>query len=459
MALRFALAAAVVLCTACCVNPVDPSPVPPPTGPCGARPCLDAGGPVFRDGGETFPGACFIPGFAQPCERECAHSQLTCFRERRTTTDVEHEGGTATLEVVAFPNGLCSTACSVDAECGDCGQCVPYALAGRARLQGIVGGTGVCRPRCFGLECGAGYACDPLVGACLEACTTDEQCRFSTVDTDGDGDDDALAYDAESTLVCASGVCTADAVSIGPACFEGIECPAGFECLRDPERMRTGMCGRVGCSTDESCGPDAACVEREDGTTICTQACTVGAERPEDRIGGTGRGAGCAERFACLHHGPAATDGACLPGTYDDVLEPNVGERCSADWECYSPYGRGRCLRARPDEGEGTCVVEDCIAGQADQLWPGVTVPSPTICDQTAATCLPITATRSRTLCAVTCASASDCLPGWACVALPGGDRACFPGCTVDEDCRSGTTCRADDDTPCDDADRGCVCE
>ncbi|UJR81580.1 hypothetical protein [Sandaracinus amylolyticus] len=459
MALRFALAAALSLVTACCVSPVEPTPVPP-SDPCGFRPCFaDAGGPFFPDGSGPFPGACGLSGFGSPCERECVDAQLTCFRERHATAEVEHEGGTATLDVVAFPNGLCSTSCSVDADCGECARCVPYALAGRARLQGIVGGTGVCRPRCFSFECGAGYACDPTVGACLEACTADEQCRFTTIDSNGDGQDDALAYDAESTLVCASGVCTADAVSVGPACFEGFDCPAGFECLRDAAHMSTGQCGRVGCSSDESCGANAACIAREDGTSICTNACTLGADRPEFRIGREGRGAACPQGFACLHHGPGTTEGACLPGSYNDVLDANVGARCTGDHECYSPYGRGHCLRARLGEADGTCVVDDCIAGQADQLWPGVTVPAPTVCDQTAATCLPITESRSRTLCAPTCAVANDCLPGWACVALPGGDRACFPGCTVDADCRSGTTCRAADDTRCDGADRNCVCE
>ncbi|MDQ3035908.1 MAG: hypothetical protein M3Y87_26125, partial [Myxococcota bacterium] len=247
--LRFLAAVAIAFVgSACCVNPVDP----PPPDPCGPFGCArDAGAPLLRDG-EVPPIApldlCDTAEFGAPCELACARPGLTCYGERRATTTIETDGGIAMLEAIAFPNGMCSRPCASDSECGACAACVDHALAGRARLRGLVEGSGVCRPRCSdSFECGEGSACDPELGACVEACTSDEQCRFTTVDSDGDGVEDALAYEPDTELVCIAGRCRPTAASIGERCVDSTACEPGFACLQ-AELGVPGRCGRVGCA-------------------------------------------------------------------------------------------------------------------------------------------------------------------------------------------------------------------
>lgn len=461
LVLTSSLLALAALAAGCCAPP----PPTPPTTPCGGFPCTDSGRPLPIDAGVPPvppPDLCFAADFGAPCERSCTTPGMSCFAERRARSTLETDEGPVTLDAVAFPDGLCSVACSGDSDCGSCARCVPYVLAGRARLRGLVGAPGVCRPRCdFG--CATGTVCDPALGACVEACTDDAQCRFLTVDSDGDGVEDALAYEADAELICLEGRCRSPVSAIGERCFDDLSCEPGFACLRDPGSSSAGRCGRSGCSPG-TCGEGAACVRRDDGVRVCAIACEIGADAPEDRVGPRGHGPGCDEGAACVWTGVARAageppEGACVPGRYSAVESANVGAPCTADADCWSPFGRGACFLATAGASTGVCAVRDCDPG-TNGLRPGVVV-DPPVCDPTLGQqCFALAA--GDTVCAQICGAAEDCLTGWACVLPTSGTldspRVCAPDCRADGDCRAGGRCLAPDASPCTASDVGCVC-
>ena len=473
-----------------------PSPVPSPFPPCGGGPCTrDASTPALDSSLPPPPfDLCAALGFGGGCDDACAGG-LSCFRERRTTATatrtadggVDPDGGVAdagvtdgsiddagigpspALEVVAFPGGLCSAPCASDADCGGCATCVPHALAGRARLRGVVGGSGVCRRSCspdVPGSCAPGYACDPDTRACLEACTSTEQCRFRTEDVDGDGDDDVLVYDPDPEVACSptTGRCEVPPAALGGPCRATFECDPGYWCST-PDGGGDGVCA-LPCEGDPSiCGDDARCAFSSAlGVRVCSPRCTVGADAPEHITGSDGRGAGCLPMFRCVWDGLGpAPDGACVAGRYNDVPGPNLGAPCTSDDGCWSPYGRGVCLAPDPRTPEGVCSVIDCVpdAAGAPGLVPGVPVADlAAFCDPAGGlSCVSLTTLASESACIDACTSADECMPGWACTRLLGTEvRACAPTCADDDECRAGGRCQHVDTAPCGDRAGACYC-
>jgi hypothetical protein len=440
----------------CCIGP----PVtPPPPLPCGGAPCIDAGPAFVRDAGPPIvPPRTYCDEIDRggSCTGSCS-SGLTCFAERTTSTSVDLGGGaTAMLDVVAFPSGMCSASCTSDEDCGPCGaRCVPFVLAGRARLRGLAGG-GVCREPCspFSTFCPTGYACDADVEACVEACTSDEQCRFVTVDEDGDGMEETLRYEASTPMRCLAGRCELPAGTIGGRCTFESDCDPGFTCLRDDRwpSSRAGRCALVGCLPG-GCGDGVSCA-RVGTTDVCALSCSVGAEVGAEISGPSGHGSGCDPGFACEWLGAAGDPaGACLPAEYNAVAAPNVGLPCARDGDCFSPWGRGFCLRPDGAAGDGVCSVRQCVPdGEgAPGLLPGVAVDPALLCDAAAGvSCVRFDGTEERSACVRRCTAAEECVPGWACVrALGTSIRVCAPSCTTDSDCVAGGRCLDTTSSPC----------
>ncbi len=108
---------------------------------------------------------------------------------------------------------------------------------------------------------------------------------------------------------------------------------------------------------------------------------------------------------------------------------PNLGEPCTRDDECHSPYGLGRCAFA--DGGTGTCSIIDCAGA-----YPGISCWDGASCEQLG----------NDAVCLRTCTSAYECGAGHACAPAPSGSFVCAPSCTADADCRGGERC---DGTEC----------
>lgn len=277
--------------------------------------------------------------------------------------------------------------------------------------------------------------CDRALEVCVEACTSDAECRIAREDRGAPGYEgpfvDPLVYDAASTATCDAGTgrCVYGETSDdGAPCARSSECSGGV-CLSparawddpyaaawcgvlDCERFTGGFCTTLGCESD---GPDARC------TTMPTT------EAPgETRITLTAppceSNADCREGYACT------SDGACLPSPQGDLT---VGDVCASDAECGSTSGVARCHPLDlwsdvPRRAGGTCTIvrcedDDCPGGC--QWLPGLAHP----------------------ICLRTCDDGNACAPGHGCVDAdldPTTPRACVPVCARDDHCGGVETCQ-----------------
>lgn len=433
-------------------------------------------GPAPSDGGppdDAARTACEAP---RTCASDTECSVGVCLEASSTLIGgpigvVGLPAGIAAPRVSIAPGGLCVArdSCTLGAGlgrgdgCGACQRCVPT-LAGPA-----------CRPRCGSDEDCAfhvGYVCDASLGACIEGCASDTECRIARVDHgtigafDGPGTD-PLEYDAASTATCEAGRCVRSGgatVSAGAPCSVESACADAQTCITpvrgegDPHgafcagldcaRFVGGYCASLGCADGTTrCGAGEACIRipapgvigTSDGSTsFCARTCMPGAEPEADRIGLTGHGLGCEVGQACVPERDTQTGaavGACLPGRYDDLTTPNVGTRCTRDATCWSPFGLGRCdsidPRAPGAPGLRACTIEGCSALPPDACGAG-------------AACQLVRG-GDLSLCLATCASAADCTSGLACADAdddPSTPRVCFGGCGQDADCRADEFCR-----------------
>lgn len=436
-----------VALAACIAPPRDDTPPRPPPPP-----ALDAG-TLALDAGPPPPSAeplypwCRDGSLGSPCERTC--ESLRCYTERLVPIAIEEGGATRETEHLVFEHGLCSSGCGSDEDCGSCAVCVDHVAFGRARLRGPLGTSGLCRPRCGGtIGCRPGQICDATLGACVDpACRTDADCEVVEVDRDGDGRGDALALDPVEGMVCAWGACVDFDAVFGGACLDDGGCEPGRACVRHPawDAGRAGACALSDCDA-VACGPAGVC-SSFDGERVCTRRCTAWADEEEAIVGRDGHGAGCDPAFRCSVY----PDGdRCEPASYNDVAELNVGAPCERDDECYSPYGRGRCLKLN-GSWLGICALEDCEAEAIEA-----------ICDASAG--LHCTGSRftARERCIRRCTTPDDCLPGTACVLLRDTFdrtvRACVGQCSDDTHCRASEHCAGPDGEACRLGDRACVC-
>ena len=65
------------------------------------------------------------------------------------------------------------------------------------------------------------------------ACVSDEQCRFTTEDSDGDGADDILVYEPDALTTCSEqGICELPGAPFGGSCDDESPCDWPFICAQ-----------------------------------------------------------------------------------------------------------------------------------------------------------------------------------------------------------------------------------
>jgi hypothetical protein len=261
---------------------------------------------------------------------------------------------------------------------------------------------------------------------------------------DGGAPPDRLRLDVAGGATCnrMTGRCThpgRPGARSGDPCTRDSQCFMDGRCLDELryEAFTGGYCTKLGCNVT-GCPAGDKCLNLGGGVFACTKPCIVGND-PGDAMTGRGRFDNECGRagLACFWDGMSATGaGGCFPGEYNDVSTNNVGEPCrdpdgsgpltSSD-QCYSPYGFGRCIFSTEI---ASCSILNCAILPEGACGAGNV-------------CVPIDATLS--ICLKGCTSASQCgVPSYGCVDLDGPgrlERTCFPGCTTNEDCRTGYRC------------------
>ena len=391
------------------------------------------------------------------------------FCDREIPSSIEISGApTGMIERPLFPGGSCSpkplapfdstAACDSSLPqavqgCGSKGTCILEDL----NDETYAGCRAACEPSATTSGCAReGYTCDFGAKACVEGCRDDVECRVIVRDSNNDGTPDTLAYDTMSEAYCdeKTGRCTVDAtatVPVGSSCERLDDCSSQGYCLEGARAaggldFPGGYCTAVGCDVEgrECPGSGAVCEPLRPwlGSTgtapLCLQSCEVGAESADLRIGASGHGMGCREGYRCHYNGGMGTSsGVCVGGVYNDVTRNNVGEACTSNSDCYSPYGYGVCLlytatSARIRASVGSCTILDCNA-------PGI---PDNVCGP-GNECIPFAG--DLTFCIHNCATADDCPTGYACAdedADPTTTRVCFPACLANTDCRSNQRCQ-----------------
>lgn len=311
-------------------------------------------------------------------------------------------GGYCTLPLASTPSGCDPAACELE-----CGSCIL-----------LTEEEGLCMRNCepamdSNSACRDGYQCELSVEVCFPGCVTDEECRQPD-------NPSAEAVCNDVSFRCEhSGT---DGAEAGAPCTFDEDCEPNGVCFEGP----AGYCSKFGCNVEgNECAGAGTCLGG-----VCLESCTLGTDDPEtDPLTNT---QGCREEYACFWDRLGTEpNGICDIGTFNpDVTENNIGDPCGSDEECYSPFGYGRC---DPDFG---CTVLDCGAPE---------VPND-ICGEEAV-CVDFLELGVDVLaCLRTCADASQCNPGDACVDLdrdPGtvDDAVCFFLCTSTEECREGEVC------------------
>lgn len=371
------------------------------------------------------------------------------------------------LETSLFPGGACSptpftaydslSSCDISAGlglqgCGECGVCIPEILS-----NGVFAMCReACEPEANGSGCSrAGYTCDFAYGGCVEGCRSDEECRVRAVDSDLDGELDAQQFDPTSSAICDPTTfrCSHDGTAgaqAGDPCNRDGDCEADGRCIVPQQQLSGysfpgGYCSKRGCDVAGlSCaGSDSACVSVRGSTGTlstpqCMLACQRGAEADPAILGADGHGEGCRVGYRCAWdgvHGVGPVDnGVCVGGNYNNVTVNNIGAACSANSECFSPYGQGQCLRLSVggiSAATGHCTIMDCAApGTPDDL-----------CGE-GNECIGLA--RDSSFCVQTCAAAEECAEGLACADDdddPTTGSICYPTCIGPEECRQGESC------------------
>lgn len=431
-----------------CIRLVDSGP-PPDSG-------FDAGpvcGPALEG---AFGASC------PPAGLELCRGDLACY------PDLTFPLGGVSL----FLRSVCARECDpagAGAECRDCGgRCTDRLRAGSVYVEMARWGAPAlclvgCEPSLDGDGCERPFhSCDPRTGTCQQSCRSSDECRLVT---DAAGE---VRFDPTRPAECdfVTGRCRllgTPGARAGDTCVEDTDCADDGTCLSGGAWGSEGYCARFGCEWPAlACGGGEVCDGRELERPACLAACTVAAEAEEARLGPGGHGDSCRAGFACRWSDgapPSTLTGACVPGNYNGVAEPNLGAACTRDDECYSPFGYGRCLGAEAGGRSGVCAVRDCFVGTSpvtgeailEGLLPGIRVPLP-VCPAATepVSCVEVSGAR---WCLPRCATAEDCTAGFAC-----RDRGvCHPDCASDADCRGGELCVTGDGSACTTG-AGCRC-
>lgn len=350
--------------------------------------------------------------------------------------------------------------------CPACSRCVTLFESG-----GIPRRTCLrrCTPSTTGNGCPTGSTCLPGLDVCLDGCVSDDQCRISRRDSDGDGDIEApagtasmdrLTYDLSAGHRCdpVTERCrhegTVGASAGRPCAWDG-DCEADGRCLYEPRFEdddgvpQRGYCTKLGCNQPGlECAGAGKCQRRGVGQWSCLAPCEVGAHsKPAAPESLFLPHRDCRAGYACTWDGEqgagVSTNGGCLPGNYNAIRSPNIGASCVSNAECYSPLGLGRCGRTVLGDVRDSCYVEDCGAP-----FPAE---NPDLCGGQA-TCVQF-ASSGATVCRPTCGTANDCAEGEACwnptgvLPIASAAAVCLPVCfgpdpgTADAQCRGNERC------------------
>ncbi|MBX7196860.1 MAG: hypothetical protein K1X94_32720 [Sandaracinaceae bacterium] len=396
------------------------------------------------------------------------------------------------------PGGQCQLACDPNRsdQCNACSTCLqtdtdssgnPIGTCFQSCAQDVDGRGG----------CNDGYACDRANLACVPQCVVVDgvdSCQFAFEDHDTDPTtretiiDEGAAFPSHCNTM--TGLCETAGragATAGDDCMTDMDCEDDGFCMRGtdadtPVTLRDGYCIRLGCNqTDLACQAGDACTVSLFGLPggVCMDGCAVGAETTDaQRHGLAGGNPGCGTGEACFWDGVSGTadaiNGGCYPGNYNEIPAYNVGADCQDDGDCWSPFGRGRCLFTGGTffdrTGHGICAVGGC--GQAMDGTVGllaadgiVTVPNPADVCQTASAGnndLCVNFGDNNTFCVTSCTTAADCGAGYACPVLGGTAlaplRLCWPACQEDGDCHTGATCRNDAGAACNPDTDTCFC-
>lgn len=400
-----------------------------------------------------------------PCSVETDCDRGPCLEENATFIGGEsdpivgHPDGTTRVPTTLWKDGYClqrmasppdAMGCDPDepTACGDCGRCVGIVRDSPATA---------CFRSCTATPddndlCRDGYRCDLALQVCLPGCTSDDGCRISRMDTNGDGtidpdSGDQLVYDTDSDATCdrESWRCQhggTDGAVAGDVCEKDSECMADGQCLTSAgSGWPGGYCTRVRCDLEgrECSGENSICQSRGLESPWCLAGCEVasGEWTEGDSASYLDVTSGCREGYTCRWAGSRADsspNGGCVPGEFNAIETPNVGASCDDDTGCYSPFGLGACLNQGTWPSQGYCSVIDCGA-------PGM--PSD-LCGPNAQ-CVDADGTAGEmTWCLSNCGSADDCGDGFGCLdydGVPDTPNVCFPGCLDDTDCATDERC------------------
>jgi len=335
-------------------------------------------------------------------------------------------GSYCTLPVAATPTG-----CDPDACAAECGLCTPIAgevICMNACLPELDTNS-ICRP---------GYRCDLFDFVCFPGCTSNDECRVSRLDTNGNGQlefwdpetlmGDNLVYNTSSEARCNMETYRCEhegtpGAEAGSPCTFNDDCEADGVCLFGPD----GYCSKFGCDIPgNDCAGGGVCAAGQ-----CLAPCDVGSDDTTPPVNNT---QGCREGYTCYWGGADADpSGFCDVGLFNDVTINNIGSACVSADECYSPFGYGRC---DPDFG---CTVIECGAPRGAPGLPA------DVCGDNA-TCVDfINLGVDLFACLKKCVSAEDCFPGDACADVDLDDatvdEVCFPVCLSPDECRIGEDC------------------
>ena len=421
------------------------------------------GGPLFCDEQEARGGQ--MGGTCRGLELLCDPG-LTCLFEQTASVGGPSDpivdlppGEDEPFDTVLFPGNYCSIpltgsvgTCTAEEEAAcnaECGRCTPFFVD-----------ADVCLRACLPTDtdnsiCRDGYKCDLVLQACDVECTSDADCLVFREDTNENGEfdpydpdagtGDRLVWDTESNRFCNLSTYRCEhpgtpGAEAGIVCTDDEDCEAKGDCLfEDPFGFPGGYCTKFRCDLDgRECAGDGFCQTRGFGVPVCAEGCKVAtgavAGQPETYLDNT---QGCREGYTCLWNGiddeTAATNGACVPGVYNDQTVNNVGDACDTNDECYSPLGQGVC---DPDFG---CTVAECFA-------PGT--PDDICGDDNSCLAIQGDPVCGAGCCFRGCELAADCPDGDACVTVDGDPPVsiCFAFCGSTEECRPDEVCTVDNE-------------
>ncbi|MCG3174078.1 MAG: hypothetical protein GMKNLPBB_02298 [Myxococcota bacterium] len=244
-------------------------------------------------------------------------------------------------------NGVCIRPCRAG-ECPRDKECKPYQ------------GANYCIPKCDGVKCSDGEACEALTGKCVP-----DPCQAVSC---GDG------------KACRAGACAE--VQCSQGCLPAEFCNGQGRCVKDPcggvlckpgEMCRAGSCipscGNIACKFTEFC-EDGVCQNCGGARCRESEVCQAGKCVPANNCGGCKTGEICA-------------NGACEPDPCLKVRCPR--EQVCTRGQCFFPVkepppvnpGDGGSADAKPGDSGG---ASDGASGGDDKPSPGEDSPAPVEC-------------------------------------------------------------------------------